>query len=185
MFDNFSLISPLLFFTPNSFYFVQIIKRRKDNPGMKNDVSIKDRLFLYNENELFELKEKIITSCNFYNARAYITLNPRSLEKVAFETLRQIAEHISKKEYKAVKNACYSACGQYASEKKYWFVDVDEKDLDKYDEIQNELGINFVGKLPSKSGFHLITKPFDPREFYKKFPGIQLEKDGATNLYIP
>ncbi len=185
MINNFSLISTLLSFSTNDFYFVQIIKRRKDNPLMKKDVSIKDRLFIYSLEDLFSLESKIIESCNYHNARAYITVNPRNLEKVALETLRIIAEHISKKEFKAVRNTYYSACGQFASAKNYWFIDLDEKDLDKKKEIEEEIGVNRVIEIPTKTGIHIVVKPFNPMNFYKKFIGIQMEKDGATNLYIP
>ena len=39
--------------------------------------------------------------------------------------------------------------------------------------------------LPSKTGLHLITKPFDLREFSSLYPEIEIHKDNPTNLYIP
>ena len=45
--NNFELIEQLLDFTlPNTFYFIQILKRRKDNPEMKYSESMIDNFYL-------------------------------------------------------------------------------------------------------------------------------------------
>lgn len=182
MIDNFDVISNFLSFELNNFYFIQIIKRRKDNPSMDKAQSIKDRFYIYSKEDLFNLKNKIIELCTYHNARAYININPRNTEKIALECLKLIANYIALKDFNAVKNAYISACGQYAFQKNFWFVDLDEKDLDKKEKIIHYLVSNFVCEVPSKTGTHIVVKPFNPTEFYKVFPEIQLEKDGALNL---
>jgi hypothetical protein len=92
--DNFDMISNMLNLTdPDQFYFVQIIKRWKDNSdkGMtknmgdtyhaggdygnfKNGTAFKVRT----AQELQSLKQQIVSYCDKNNARAYITSNPRS-----------------------------------------------------------------------------------------------------------
>jgi hypothetical protein len=88
--DNFNEWAKLLDCTdPDQFYFVQIIKRYKDNKGMSkagnyhaggeygeysNGTAFKVR----NAQELLALKPKIVQYCDANNARAYITSNPRS-----------------------------------------------------------------------------------------------------------
>lgn len=84
--DNFQKIGDMLYFTSDDdFYFVQIIKRLKDNAD--GDRSIGDYYSrcwylksyrIHSLNELFSLKDEIISICNENNARAYITLNSRS-----------------------------------------------------------------------------------------------------------
>ena len=88
--DNFDVWGDLLNCTdPDQFYFVQIIKRYKDNKGMSktgnyhaggeygeysNGTAFKVR----NKADLMNIKQKVISYCNANNARAYITANPRS-----------------------------------------------------------------------------------------------------------
>ena len=46
-------------------------------------------------------------------------------------------------------------------------------------------GLKFLGRIPSKNGYHLITKPFDLQVFSKEFPTVEVHKNNPTNLYIP
>jgi len=39
--------------------------------------------------------------------------------------------------------------------------------------------------IPTKSGYHLITKRFDVMEFQKKYPEIDIQKKNPTLLYLP
>ena len=84
--DNFDKVSKILTFNSNDdFYFVQIIKRFKDNP---NDDKTKGNYHaggwylnsyrIKSADELNNLKPEIIKICNDNNARAYITINSRS-----------------------------------------------------------------------------------------------------------
>ena len=82
--NNFELIDPLLDFSlPNTFYFVQILKRRKDNPDMKSNETTIDNFYLYGPNDLTKLMPKIMEKCDKNGARAYINLNILDLEKSA------------------------------------------------------------------------------------------------------
>ena len=82
--DNFHIIEHLLDFKePNTFYFIQILKRRKDNPGLKTDVQTIDNLYIYTPEDLNKLREKIVERCTKNNARAYINLNRLDTEKIA------------------------------------------------------------------------------------------------------
>ena len=66
--NNIELIEPLLDFTlPNTFYFVQILKRRKENPEMKSNTSVIDNFYLYGPNDLAKLMPKIIEKCEKHN----------------------------------------------------------------------------------------------------------------------
>ncbi len=92
--DNFDMISNMLNLTdPDQFYFIQIIKRWKDNGdkgmvknvgdtyhqggdygNLKSGTAFKVRT----AQELQSLKQQIVSYCDKNNARAYITSNPRS-----------------------------------------------------------------------------------------------------------
>ena len=71
MTNNFEQIKSLLRFDePDHFYFLQILKRRKDNPDMKRDVSVIDNFFIYQREDLDKLQDKIIL-CESNNGKIY------------------------------------------------------------------------------------------------------------------
>ena len=84
--DNFDKVSNILEFkTPDDFYFVQIIKRFKDNPNDDRSQGNYHAGAWYlkgyrirSVEELQKLKPEIIKMCHDNNARAYITVNSRS-----------------------------------------------------------------------------------------------------------
>lgn len=78
--------------------------------------------------------------------------------------------------------------------KKTWILDIDGyytyQQLEEMEKIINDSepkGKKVIVYLPSKSGLHLITKPFDLRTFTSpdKFPEIEIHKDNPTNCFIP
>ena len=84
--DNFDKIEQLLdISSPDDFFFVQIIKRKKDNPTSDTRIGnyhaggwYLDSFRVSSSDELKALKPKIVQICNANNARAYMTINKRS-----------------------------------------------------------------------------------------------------------
>lgn len=83
------------------FFFVQILKRRKENPELKKDVSLIANYFLYAIEEFISLEEDIIQICKENNARAYIRLNKRNDKKIALQTLKIAIDDIISGTYKS------------------------------------------------------------------------------------
>lgn len=198
--NNFDIIRNLLKFdNENSFYFLQILKRRKDNPDLNKDmVHISDH-YIYSLEQFDAMKSDIIATCNQHNARAYFRLNVRDANKVAMQTLKKIVDHITSGNYKAVKNAYASCTGEHHSDPdKTWIVDIDYKDLEgDHDMRINEI-IEFVQKLifetgrddsvhtiPTKNGIHVICRPFNLKKFREVYPNIDVHKDNPILLYCP
>ena len=200
MTDNFNQIENLLDFSEkNSFYFIQIIKRRKENPDMTNGTYIIDNFYVYDKAELSRLREKIINQCEKHNARAYINLNKLDLETIALYTLKKITDLLVSKEYKAIKNAYATTCGSHSSEKnKRWIVDIDAEELpfkDKIIEIINDLHIQIkkqnykiIAEIPTRNGVHIISNPFNLQDFKNKIKelgiNIDVHKNSPTLLYL-
>ena len=199
--NNFELIEPLLDFTsPNTFYFIQILKRRKDNPDMKSNESVVDNFYLYRSNDLAKLMPKIIEKCEKNNARAYININRLDLEKIALYTQKLIIDCVINKDFRGVKGAYASACSKYHSEKnKRWIIDIDEDEVQHKDEvieIINKLHENMqkqnykiLAEIPTKTGIHIITEPFEPSKFshvmmVRNLNKIERKDNSPTLLYI-
>lgn len=196
MIDNFYLIKPMLKFeSDDDFYFIQILQRKKDNPGGVNGSNNSSRLvkayYINSIDHLEKVKDEMIALANHFNARVGINLNKRSYYKTAFNTMRTMAEQMHNKEFRQVKRAWNTSCGVHNGGDKVWLLDVDDVEIIPIglkSFINNDcqpFGDKILGAIPSKSGFHLMTKGFDLREFKKKFPEIEIHKNNPTNLYIP
>lgn len=198
MTDNFQHIKSLLKFeSPDDFYFIQIIQRRKDNPGLDKPEKVIKEYYVDNADYLDKKRESIIESCEKYNARATIRLNKRSYKKCALKMLLEVAQRIDGEQYRSVKSGYSSVAGRYpADPEKKWLLDIDKGDIDFGDPFAmenlrqdlyqyNPVGEKQIALIKSKTGYHMIVRPFDMREFNKKYPTIEIHKDNPVNLYIP
>jgi hypothetical protein len=145
------------------------------------------------------MQPDIIATCNLHNARAYFRLNKRSLKKNAMQLLKKVTTMIIDENYKSVKNAYSSVSGEFSSDDdKKWIVDVDNVDLDgnfgsthqsmlmTLKQLQMGTGREpMLTLIKSKSGVHIITRPFNVNEFKKLYPYIDIHKDNPTILYVP
>ena len=199
MINNFQAIRDLLTFgDEDKFYFIQIYKRRKDNPDMKKDMVIIDNYFVYELEHFKGLEEKIIKQCIDNNARAYIRLNRRSAKQVALKTLGRIAKMIEDENYKHVKRAYLSCAGEYHKEEdKTWIIDLDQNGAsdEAYDAYINSVVFTVQGLIqetekddtiriiPTKNGMHLICRPFNLSKFRKIFPEIDVHKDNPVMIF--
>lgn len=198
MIDNLELIKPLLEFkSPDDFYYLQILQRKKENSTLGSNSRVIKNYYIKSIEHLELRYQEIKDLCILFNARASIRLNRRSFEKVAFKTLQNIANSMSNKEYSFINKSYDRACGLGHNDKnKSWIIDIDKNELPFVDliiesfQIVEPIGDKLIIKIPSKTGIHLITKPFNVLEFtnnLKKNVDIHLDiqKDNPTNLFIP
>lgn len=207
MINNFKLLEPIIQFTnPGDCYFIQFLKRRKDNPDMEKDMVNVDNLFIYSLEQYRDMEKRIIEIANMHNARVYIRVNRRNTERLALQTLVQVSNLILSKDYKSVKNAYLSAAGKHSSEPiKRWVVDIDLPPADFSNsahladhvektirELHVECNRNskqgeykILLTVPTKNGCHIITNPFNLQKFRQLVPcSIDIHKDNPTLLYM-
>ena len=207
--DNFEQIKGLLEF-PNedTFYHLQIIRRGKDHPNLPCANRTIMTYYLDSSNKLDKLKEEIIGICKMFGARAYINLNPRSYKKTTMDTIAALAHRVSEGDYKKIYRTWNTVCSSEKSKNARWIIDVDEPNEFSYEEITEELISLYlkndktltleqirepevlknyiIAKIPTKNGYHLITKGFNREEFSKKFGNkIDIHRNNPTILYIP
>jgi hypothetical protein len=200
--NNSAKIGTMISFNKDDFYFVQILKRRKDNPNMEKDMVVIKNYYIESMNQYIKVIPRIIELCNYENARAYFRLNKRNYKKISLQMIKRVADHISTGNNKAIKNTFDSVCGEFHSDDdKKWIVDIDFKDFEdrmsvldlihthiKY--LQTETGREpMMEILPTKNGFHLITRPFNVL-LLKKLSNdldvkLDIHKDNPTILYCP
>ena len=194
MIDNIKLILPFLKFeSKDDFYYLQILQRKKENPQLGSNSRVIKNYYIISEEYLLDRYDEIKKLCEIFNARAMIRLNKRSFEKVGFKCMTNLANTMMNKEYQFLKASYDRACGlgHNDSEKK-WILDIDEPyEFEKYSQLIVDIGhiepigMKHLAVIKSKSGYHLITKPFNLEKFRKSYPEIEVHKDNPTNLYIP
>ncbi len=179
------------------FYFIQIIQRKKENPGLGSSNRI---IRSYNIDSLKKFdknKDEIIKLCETFNARAYIHLNRRKWSSICLECLRHNAELIANSQYQGIKSSFETIIGRTNGESnatKTWIVDIDMNDLEVVNKIERIINNiepiedKLIATIPTKNGYHLITKPFDRTEFtkYMQLQGDvpDIHTDNPTILYV-
>ena len=185
----------LNFESEDIFYHLQILIRKKDNPEIGSNSVVVKTYYVTSINYLELKMNEIISLCKLHKARAYINLNQRSFEKTAFHFLKKVTDCILNKDYKSIRKAYDSACGKYSTGDKIWIIDVDNHDISYVDEIgeiidliksSNEEKPNVIGYIPTKNGWHIITRPFNLKQFepYTLEYKIDIQKNNPTILYL-
>lgn len=200
MIDNFNLIIPLLNFkSEDDFYFIQVLQRKKDHKkgkvnGTNNNSRLIKAYYVSNLEYLEFVKPEIIELCKLFNARAGINLNKRSFKRTHMELLKKVIAQMENGSYSKGPKAYPSVAGaMIPREDKMWIIDIDDIDMliynfDEYCEHINScqpIGDKIISKIPSKSGYHIITKPFNIAEYNKDSRACSIHKNNPTNLYIP
>lgn len=196
--DNFDYLADTLVFDNEfDFYWIQVIKRRKDNPGMHGDYIQYASYCIYSIEQLFSLKEDIVKICKTHNARAVLWVNRRNIQELGLHIASLTLEYIQSKQFKALPRVFEHACGKHRKQgvNKLYIVDLDSKDeqyVNKVINIINECapqGFYIQGIVPTLHGFHIICTGFDLAAFNcelgsKGMSPIDIHKDNPTVLYF-
>jgi hypothetical protein len=195
MIDNIELIKPLLNFSePGDFYMLYIFIRKKDQPEGERDNHQSVRTIKTYCVESIEYLEKrydeIKQLCEMFKARAYIHVQKQNHRDVSLNMMVALAQKIQDGNHKQ-QGLFDSVVGQIKTLEKNWVVDIDLKDrlfCEEVAEFINTLkpeGDKIKTAIPTKNGYHLITKRFDVKTFSEIYPEIQIQKKNPTLLFLP
>lgn len=195
MIDNFELIKSLLEF-PNDdiYYHLQILRRGKDHPDLPAANRVIKSYFICKLESMDELEEEIKNLCKFFGARAYINLAPKSIRKTTLLQLKNLAERVYIGDYKKIWKSWNTCAGTIKGEESRWIIDLDDvSDLSMIESLKyflttlEPVGEKVKAVIPTKSGYHLITTPFNIKQFESTPLGknIDVHKNNPTILYIP
>ena len=203
MIDNLKTIKPLLNFNEEGdFYMLYVFKRKKDQPEGERDnhQSVRTiKTYCVDSVEYLEKRyDEIKKLCEMFKARAYIHVQKQNHKDVSLNMLSALAERI-RDGVSNQKGLFESVVGQIKTNEKRFIIDIDNVSIDtfthdtrqiKMREYINELQVE-AGKeqdmvfIKTKSGFHIITQPFNVKKFSVRFPNIDIQKKNPTLLYYP
>lgn len=196
--DNWLYLRDKLDFSDSSkFYMIQLQQRKKDDDSFPANNRTVKTYFIGSIDEYDALESEIKKLSDETKSRVYIRLNRRSYEDVALQALRELSQILQDKNYQHLKNLVPSAAGKINSEERadrLWIIDIDQT----YDMSEGEYVdmINCITKSSPQGdekikysvntlhGSHIITNPFDLREFSSLYPDIDVHKDNPTLLYF-
>lgn len=195
MIDNIERIKDLLNFeNEGDFYMLYVFKRKKDQPEGERDNHQSVRTIKTYCVESVEYLEKrydeIKQLCEMFKARAYIHIQKQNHKDVAMNMITEIVKRIQSGQINQ-QHVFDSVVGQIKTQEKRWIVDIDSKENGIENLISNEIhmlrpeGPKVEAIIPTKNGYHLITKRFDVMEFKKRYPDMDIQKKNPTLLYYP
>jgi hypothetical protein len=199
MIDNLELIKPLLNFEEKGdFYMLYVLKRKKDQPEGERDnhQSVRTiRTYCIKSIEQLEKRyDEIKMMCEMFKARAYIHVQKQNHRDVSLNMMVALAQRIQDGNLEQ-QSLFDSVVGQLKTLEKRWIVDIDTKDEEAVTKIARLVDIlrpegpKIEAVIPTKNGYHLITKRFDVMTFNNLIslqgdvPDIQ--KKNPTLLFLP
>ena len=204
MVDNFELIKSLLEF-PNTdiYYHLQILRRGKDHPELPAANRMIKAYFICSLESLDYVEDEIKKLCEFFGARAYINLAPKSIRKTTMLQLKYLAQRAYEGDFQKIWKSWNTCAGEIKGEEPRWVVDIDhnvdnpnlesawgaiadfiDKECEPNTLLHNPLRVaKVITDIPTKNGYHLITTPFNLQQFKEKYPDIDVHKNNPTLLY--
>ena len=175
------------------YYVVELIRRGKDNPGMRASNYHFRNYYIYCKEQLDKYEEEIKTICETFGMRAYASVNYKSEKQVMLDTCAEYARRIAMHDYKKPQAIFESCSGKYvAKDNKCWIVDCDECDSfsgeyicvkEIVEECTSKYDRNIIAEFPTRNGMHLITHPFNVKQFREKCEACDVKFNHLTLLY--
>ena len=195
MINNIELIKPLLNFEQEGdFYMLYVLKRKKDQPEGERDNHQSVRTIKTYCIESIEYLDKrydeVVQLCEIFKARAYIHVQKQNHKDVSLEMMMALAQKIRDGQHKQ-QGLFDSVVGQLKTHEKRWIVDLDTNDEDevvrmtKVINVTRPEGDKIEAIIPTKNGYHFITKRFDVEMFRNVYPHVDIQKKNPTLLYLP
>ena len=136
----------------------------------------------------YMMDEQIIPICKALNARAYISLNAKHHDKVARATMVRLALLLEQGDNLFVARHAYESAAVTSKTigTKWWVLDADIDDSVAQEEFPKIVELlqserKEYHQIPTVSGYHLLTTPFNREGFMLK--DDHLHKEALTLLY--
>lgn len=214
MIDNFKIIKDFIqsqwdgqfdSFT-DAFYMVELIGRAKDNARIIAGNHKVKTYYIRTIEDIDKYENEIKLLCDTLQIRAYISVNHKSMKHVTLNTLAEYANRIAQDNFDKPYSLFDSCAAKYVERsEQLWIIDVDKDDVEHYsfsgpitlgDLVDHYIKIvescepkkKIVTVIPTKSGVHIITHPFNTVEFENKGPHWKcmkdiIKKNNSTLLY--
>lgn len=191
--DNFDFFYDYMTFeSPDDFYHVQIMLRKKDEPTAPANNRLIKAYYIMSVKDLKRYESEIKTICAAMNARAYINPGKKSMKTAVLKTMESFSKRLADGNIEKIYREFNSQCGSIMPKDRVWIIDIDNP----YEKIRGDISrimavndwidnnkVDVKAKLWSVSGIHILTGKFNSKKFSEDFPDIDLHKNNPTILY--
>lgn len=183
MTDNFERFRPFMQLPEedggDAYYVIELVRRGKDCPDLPAANYHFKNYYINTLKKYDSVQEEIRTLCRTLRLRAYVSVNRKSFRQVTMNTIAEMSRRAAIDDFRR-PYAVFESCSDKFVDKddKHWVVDVDNcsvfgklgersKAWDCRDVISvcKPTGEKIELVMPTRSGVHLITKPFDVQHF--------------------
>lgn len=159
----------------DTYFAIELIRRGKDHPDKPAANYHFKNYYIRKPEDLDKYAEEIVGVCNLLGLRAYASINYKSFRQVTLNTITELAHRVSYNDYNKSYAVFESCSDKYCNPKnKRWIIDIDNchednSEVQDVKDIINKacrpVGDKVLYQFPTKSGIHLVTKPFNRTEF--------------------
>ena len=166
----------------DAYYVIELVRRGKDNPDLPAANYHFKNYYIDTLAKYDKVQDEIRQLCRTMRLRAYVSVNQKSYKRVAMSTIAEMSRRAALGDF-ARPYAIFESCSgkDLDNDDKHWIVDVDDSPL-KNDvacsaeyvricDILNEtqpVGCKVELILPTRSGVHIITRPFNVIQFQNR-----------------
>lgn len=221
--SNYGILKNFFDFSdPGKFYLALVVRRKKDNPDMDRSEQIIKNYMISSMDKLERILPEMETLSKAFNARVYLYINRRSFKNTQKAMLKTLCDQICAESVSNLNHLFDSCAAAHGCGDKWWIIDVDLPVMlevcssDSYMRLESDIKMKLFDELegmkpeltdggrrvqlvlPTKSGFHMVTRPFDTREWeriknsvlvlerkYCFEIDLELKKDAMVNLIYP
>ena len=150
-------------------YVVEIMSRGKDNPDMPAANRHFKNYYFPCIDKFDRYEPEIKKVCDALRMRAYVSVNYKMYDQVLMDTAAESTARAAAHNYGKPYSVYEHCSGKYVNRKdKKFVVDIDEEQMIFFDNIYDELKDKVVLVVPTRTGMHLVTTPFNTLAFENK-----------------
>lgn len=163
----------------DAYYVIELVRRGKDCPDLPAANYHFKNYYIDSLKKYDSVQDEIRTLCRTFRLRAYVSVNRKSFRQVAMNTIAEMSRRAALEDFRRPYAVFESCSGKFVDkDNKHWVVDVDDcsvfgelgercKAWDYRDvmSVCKPTGEKIELVMPTRSGVHLITKPFDVQHF--------------------
>ncbi len=163
----------------DAYYVIELVRRGKDNPGLPAANYHFKNYYIDTMEKYGKVQEEIRQLCRTLHLRAYVSVNRKSFRQVVMNTIAELSRRAALDDFRRPYAVFESCSGKHLDkDDRHWIVDIDncsfgsQEGNSKCAEIIRIIngcepeGDKIELVLPTRSGVHLVTRPFNLSRFY-------------------
>ena len=181
----------------DAYYVIELVRRGKDCPDLPAANYHFKNYYIDTLAKYDKVKDEIRLLCRTIRLRAYASVCRKSFRRVTMNTLAEMARRAALDDFRRPYAVFESCSGKdLGKDDKFWVVDIDDCQFNTLSHVKKRrliietvnscepAGQKMEMMLPTRTGVHLITRPFNLEQFNrlcKENPEIEEIPDVKKN----